>query len=91
MNRREFIKSAAVAAGLVVVGIPAITEDIQAKEFYVADWMESATPPDQNHVIIAFERAMKKHGFTKIYDLQYEVDYHIDRMAYFHVFSAKLI
>ena len=92
MNRREFIKSTAVAAGLVVVGVPrAETEDVQGTDFYVADWCESKDPPDRAHVVNAFRRAMKKHGFTRIYDLQYQVDYSIDRIAYLHVFSAKLI
>lgn len=91
MNRREFIESAAVAAGLTIVSIPIVTEVAQAKEFYVADWMESSTPPDRDHVILAFERAMKKHEFTRIYDLQYRVEYSTERVAYFHIFSAKLI
>lgn len=90
MKRREFIKSAAVAAGLVVVGV---SQDVakEGQEFYVADWSENKKLPDRNGIVTAFRRAMDKHGFTRIYDIQYKIEYHIDRIAYLHIWSAKLI
>lgn len=90
MNRRDFIKSAAIAAGLIVLSVSLVEEtETTWTTFYVADWSEAIEVPIE-HPIIAFRRAMKRYGYTKVRNLKYEVNYDKDRIAYFHVFSAQL-
>lgn len=92
LTRRQFVVSAAMIAGLTVVPVTigGVATAIKWHDFYVANWSASKVKPTIEFVTMAFQRAMRDRGYTRMRNAEYTVDYHINRIAYFHVFRAEL-